>query len=400
MEYSTKIAKIEESKTIAVSAKAASLKKSGNNVISFGVGEPDFPTPELIKKAAGEAMQKNMTGYTSAAGLPELKAAVINKFAADYNFKYTMDEVIISNGGKQVLFNGLAAILNPGDEVIIPKPYWVSYPEIVKLAGGKPVFIETQKANNYKMTAADLTAHINNNTKAIILNSPSNPDGHFYSEAEIAALIDVLKNTELFIISDEIYDKLLYDNQQFVSLVQQYPELKARILVVNGMSKTYAMTGWRVGFGFANADWISNMAKIQSHTTSNVNTIAQYASKIALETDQLTKIIAERRQVFQQRRDLVADYLTEIPGLEFIKPQGAFYYFIDISALLGKKFDDKILNSSLDFADVLLEAVKVAVVPGVAFGMDNFIRISFALNEEDIKQGLTRLADFVEQLYN
>ena len=398
MEYSSEIAKIEESKTIAVSSKAKQLKEAGEDVIGFGAGEPDFPTPDFIKEAAVEAMKKGYTGYTSAAGLPMLKKAVVKKFAENYGFEYTTDEVIICNGGKQVLFNGLSAILDSGDEVLIPKPYWVSYPELVKLAGGKPVFIETQTENKYKLSPEELKESINENTKAIILNSPSNPDGHFYSIKETKALIEVLRDEDIFIISDEIYEKLLFNDKIFTSMIELFPELKDKILIVSGMSKTYSMTGWRVGFGYANSEWISNMAKIQSHTTSNVNTIAQYASAKALLNPELDEVIRQRNQVFEERRNLMGDLIAEIAELEAIKPEGSFYYFVNVSGVYGKNFEGKEIEGSVDFADLLLEEEKVAVVPGVAFGKDEYIRLSFAMSEQDIKVGIQRIKSFVEKL--
>jgi len=398
MNYSKKIAKIEQSKTIAVSSKANRLIAKGENVISFGAGEPDFPTPEFIKKAAVEAMDKGYTGYTSVSGLPKLKKAAVKHFASNYSYKYSTNEVIVCNGGKQVLYNALSAISNTEDEILIPKPYWVSYTEIVKLAGAKPVLIETKPENKFKLSAAELKNSITANTKAIIINSPSNPDGHFYSKSEIRDLIEVIIDKEIFIISDEIYDKLLYDGQEFSSMIEQFPELKDRILIVNGMSKTYSMTGWRVGFGFGSKKWIDRMAKIQSHTTSNVNTIAQYASAKALENQELEEVISERREIYQARRDLTAELLSDIKGLEAIKPAGAFYFFINISELISKKINGQEIKGSLSFSDLLLEEKKVAVVPGIAFGMDNYIRISFALSEDKIREGISRISDFVREL--
>ncbi len=398
MKYSARIAKIEESKTIAVSTEANRLTAAGEDVVSFGAGEPDFPTPDFIKEAAVEAMDKGYTGYTSASGLPELKEAAAAKFASDYSFKYSTEEVFVGNGGKQVLFNGLSAILEEGDEVLIPKPYWVSYPELVKLAGGKPVLIDTEAENNFKLQAAELKESLTDKTKAIIINSPSNPDGHFYSAKELSELLETLKERDIFIISDEIYDKLLYAESDFKSMIELFPELKERLLIVNGMSKSYSMTGWRVGFGFASKKWISSMTKIQSHTTSNVNTIAQYASAKALENPELETIIDERRAVYQKRRDLTAELLAEIEELSAIKPAGAFYFFIDISKLKGRKLNGKMIEGSLSFSDLLLKKNKVAVVPGIAFGMDDFVRISFALGEDRIREGIKRIADFVESL--
>ena len=398
MEYSARIAKIEESKTIAVSTEASRLTAAGEDVVSFGAGEPDFPTPDFIKESAVEAMDKGYTGYTSASGLPELKQAAVDKFALDYKYEFSTEEVIVCNGGKQVLFNGLSAILETGDEVLVPKPYWVSYPELIKLAGGTPVFIETEAKNSFKLRAAELKKSITENTKAVIINSPSNPDGHFYSPKELKELIEILLEENIFIISDEIYDKLLYDGRNFKSMIELFPELKERLLIVNGMSKTYSMTGWRVGFGFANKDWIKSMAKIQSHTTSNVNTIAQYASAKALGNNDLGKIIDQRRDVYQQRRDITAELLEGVEGLKAIKPAGAFYFFIDISELKAKKLNGKKIEGSLSFSDLLLKENKVAVVPGIAFGMDNFIRISFALGEDRIREGIKRIKDFVDSL--
>lgn len=398
MKYSARIAKIEESKTIAVSTKANKLKAMGEDIISFGAGEPDFPTPEFIKEAAVEAMEKGYTGYTAASGLPELKKAAVEKFAEDYSHQYSTEEVIVCNGGKQVLFNGLSAILTEGDEVIIPKPYWVSYPELVKLAGGKAVFADTKYENKYKLSAADLKENITENTKAVIINSPSNPDGHFYSKKELKELLAVIREKDIFVISDEIYDKLLYDRQKFSSMIEEFPDLEDRILIVNGMSKTYSMTGWRVGFGFANKDWIANMAKIQSHTTSNVNTIAQYASAKALKNKDLDQTIEDRKLVYQKRRDMAAEILAGIDKIKAIKPAGAFYFFVDISKLMGLKLNGEEITGSLSFSDLLLKEEKTAVVPGIAFGMDNFVRISFALGEERIKEGINRIADFVNKL--
>ncbi|MFW5749138.1 MAG: pyridoxal phosphate-dependent aminotransferase [Halanaerobium sp.] len=398
MKYSARIAKIEESKTIAVSTEANKLTAAGEDVVSFGAGEPDFPTPDFIKEAAVEAMKKGYTGYTSASGLPELKVAAVNKFAADYSDKYSTEEVIVCNGGKQVLFNGLSAILEAGDEVLVPKPYWVSYPELIKLAGGTPFFVTTEAENSFKLQAAELKKSITENTKAVIINSPSNPDGHFYSPAELEELIELLLEKDIFIISDEIYDKLLYDGKNFKSMIELFPELKEKLLIVNGMSKSYSMTGWRVGFGFANEKWISSMAKIQSHTTSNVNTIAQYASAKALENKELEKTIDERRGVYQQRRDITAELLADVEGLKAIKPAGAFYFFIDISELKAKKFNGKKIEGSLSFSDLLLKENKVAVVPGIAFGMDNFVRISFALSEDRIREGIKRIQEFIAKL--
>lgn len=398
MSYSAKIAKIEESKTIAVSSKANRLAAEGENIISFGAGEPDFPTPDFIKKAAVEAMEKGYTGYTAVSGLPELKEAVVKHFASNYSYQYTTDELIISNGGKQVLFNALSAITKENDEILIPKPYWVSYPEIVKLAGGKAVFIETSAENKYKVRAEELKNSITDQTKAIIINSPSNPDGHFYSKAEIKELIEVIIERDIFIISDEIYDKLLYDGKEFNSMIELFPQLKDRILIVNGMSKTYSMTGWRVGFGFANKKWVDIMAKIQSHTTSNVNTIAQYASAKALENQELETLIDERREIYQTRRNLTSELLADIKEIKTIKPDGAFYFFINISELISKKINGTEIKDSLSFTELLLEENKVAVVPGIAFGMDDFIRISFALSEAEIREGISRISAFIEKL--
>lgn len=398
MNYSERIENIEASKTIAVSVEANRLTAAGEDVVSFGMGEPDFPTPEFIKKAAEEAMRENYTGYTDVSGLPELKKAVIKHFASDYSFQYSTEEVIVCNGGKQVLFNALAAIINKGDEVLIPKPYWVSYPEIVKMVGGVPVFIETRAENKYKLEAADLKKSLTNKTKAIIINSPSNPDGHFYSKSEIKDLVEVIANEDLLIISDEIYDKLLYDKKQFSSMIELFPELKSRILIVNGMSKTYSMTGWRIGFGFANKHWINNMTKFQGHTTSNVNTIAQYASAQALESKELDDLIEERKLVYQKRRDLTFNLLSKIKEIKTIKPAGTFYFFIDVSKLIGKKSNGIEIEDSISFSELLLKENKVAVVPGIAFGMDNFIRISFALSEERIREGIKRIEEFVTNL--
>lgn len=398
MDFSRRNSLIKKSQTIAVSNLASALIAQGEDVISFGAGEPDFPTPAYICNSAAEAMEKGFTRYTPAEGLKKLRLAAANRFARDYGFQYDEDEVIASNGAKQVLYNIFQALLNTDDEVIIPKPYWVSYPEMVKLADGNPVFVNTDRNNHFKLTARQLEQRINDRTKAVIVNNPSNPDGRFYTEDELLSLCKVVEKNDILLISDEIYEKFLFDGLTFKSLISLRPDLKNNIFIVNGMSKTYSMTGWRLGFGFGNKELIANMAKIQSHSTSNPNSITQYASLKALENENLDNLIKERAVRYEERRNKMLPYMDKIKELSYVKPKGAFYLFVDISKLIGKTYNESKIKGSIDFSKSLLDAEKVAVVPGAGFGMDNFIRMSFVLSEEDILEGIDRIAAFVDKL--
>ncbi|MGM0603331.1 MAG: pyridoxal phosphate-dependent aminotransferase [Bacillota bacterium] len=398
MNFSSRNSLINKSQTIAVSNLASDLKAEGEDVISFGAGEPDFPTPAYICNAAASAMEKGYTLYTPAEGLKKLRQAAASRFAEDYGFQFADDEIIAANGAKQVLYNIFQALLDSGDEVIIPKPYWVSYPEMVKLAGGKPVFVKGKREQHFKLSADLLDDTITDRTKALIVNNPSNPDGRVYTEEELLALCEVVEKNDILLISDEIYEKFLFDGLNFKSIIALRPDMKDNLFIVNGMSKTYSMTGWRLGFGFGNKELIANMSKIQSHSTSNPNSITQYASFKALENKNLNGLIKERSRIYEERRDKMLSHMDKIEKLSYIRPQGAFYLFVDISSVLGSRYNGKEIEGSVEFSEALLAEEKVAVVPGSGFGMDDYIRMSFVLSEEDILAGIDRIDRFVKNL--
>lgn len=385
---SEKALKIAPSLTLEISAMAAALKSKGVNVIGFGVGEPDFETPENIKNAAIEAINQGQTRYTPTAGMPELRKAVCEKFKRDNGLDYEPENIVVSSGAKQSLSNAFTAILNPGDEVIIASPYWVSYPESVKLAGGVPVIVETAEENGFKFDIDDLKNAVNEKTKAIILNSPGNPTGTVYSEEELKAIAEVAVENNIFVVSDEIYEKLIYDGKH-VSIASFGDEIKDLTIVVNGMSKAYAMTGWRIGFTASNKEIAKLMSNIQGHITSNPNSIAQYASIEGLRGDQ--SAVESMREEFEKRKNYACERVNEIKGLSCIKPKGAFYIMINISEYLGKTVQGMEIKDSLDFTKLVLEKGNVAVVPGIAFGSDKFVRLSYATSMENIKEGLNRI---------
>lgn len=385
---SEKALKIAPSLTLEISAMAAALKSKGVNVIGFGVGEPDFETPENIKNAAIEAINQGQTRYTPTAGMPELRKAVCEKFKRDNGLDYEPENIVVSSGAKQSLSNAFTAILNPGDEVIIASPYWVSYPESVKLAGGVPVIVETAEENGFKFDIDDLKNAVNEKTKAIILNSPGNPTGTVYSEEELKAIAEVAVENNIFVVSDEIYEKLIYDGKH-VSIASFGDEIKNLTIVVNGMSKAYAMTGWRIGFTASNKEIAKLMSNIQGHITSNPNSIAQYASIEGLRGDQ--SAVESMREEFEKRKNYACKRVNEIKGLSCIKPKGAFYIMINISEYLGKTVQGMEIKDSLDFTKLVLEKGNVAVVPGIAFGSDKFVRLSYATSMENIKEGLNRI---------
>ncbi len=385
------LANIKASPTIAVAMKAAELKAQGKNIISLGMGEPDFDTPNNIKDAAINAIKKGDTKYTAVDGTAELKKAIINKFARENQLEYQPNQIIVSTGAKQVIYNALIATINSGDEVIIPAPYWVSYPDMVLLAGGKPVIVETSASNNFKMTPSDLAGKITAKTKWLLLNSPSNPTGACYDASELHELALVLKeHPNLYILCDDIYEHLIFDNLKFTTLPQLVPELKSRCLVVNGVSKAYAMTGWRIGYGAGDAKLVKAMAVIQSQSTSSPCSISQAASVEALNGNQ--DYVVNSKKVFEKRRNLVVDALNNIDGIKCNKPNGAFYVFPSCLGLYGKKTTaGKVINDDNDFASYLLEEALVAVVPGVAFGASGFFRISYAASEEFLLDSLNRI---------
>ena len=396
MQLSKKAGNISPSITLSITAKANELKKQGVDVVSFGAGEPDFNTPENIINAAIKAMKDGKTKYTPAGGILELKETICKKFKKDNNLDYKPSQITISTGAKQCLANAFMAILNPGDEVLIPIPYWVSYPELVKLADGVPVFVETKKENNYKYTVEDLEKAVTDKTKAILINSPNNPTGTIYHEDELLKIADFAKKHNLLIVSDEIYEKLIYDGKKHVSIASLNEDAFNRTLVINGVSKTYAMTGWRLGYIAASEEITKIMTSIQSHMTSNVNTIAQYATIEALNgpVEELKNMVSE----FENRRNFMVDKLSKISGVSIIKPSGAFYIMVDISDYFNTVFKGQKIENSLDFAKVLLDEEKVAVIPGAGFGLDNYIRLSYATSMKVIETGIDRISTFLSKI--
>lgn len=396
MLLSKKAEQISPSITLAITAKAKKMKADGIDVIGFGAGEPDFNTPKNIQDAAIKAIQEGMTRYTAASGIIELKQAIIQKLNKENNLTYIPSQIIVSTGAKQSLANVFQAILNPGDEVLIGVPYWVSYPELVKLADGEPVYVETKENNAFKLTIESLNKALTSRTKAIVLNSPNNPTGTVYTKEELIEIANFAKTNNLIIISDEIYEKLLYGSNGHISIASLSEDAYNRTIVINGVSKAYAMTGWRIGYAAASTDMVALMSNIQSHTTSNPNSIAQYASVEALngQQDDVCKMIEQ----FKHRRDYMVERINSINNLSCIKPEGAFYVMVNISDVLNKSIDGKVIKDSLTFSDILLEKEKVAVIPGIAFGVDNFIRLSYATSMENIKNGLDRIARFVENI--
>jgi len=372
--------------------KAADLKAQGKDIISLGMGEPDFDTPQNIKDYAIQAIKNGETKYTAVDGTAVLKNAIIKKFKRENNLDYTANEISVSTGAKQVIYNALIATLNPGDEVLIPAPYWVSYPDMVLLGNGIPVIIEANSKNNFKISASDLEKKISNKTKWLLLNSPSNPTGACYSETELRAIADILlKHPHVHILSDDIYEHLIFDNLKFLTLAQIEPKLKERTLVVNGVSKAYAMTGWRIGYGAGPAKLIKAMGIIQSQSTSCPSSIGQAASVEALNGTQ--DFIKPNFLLFQKRRDMVVKMLNEIDGINCNIPNGAFYVFPSCAGLYGRKTPQgKIINDDNDFATYLLEEALVAVVPGIAFGAKDFFRISYAASDEFLLNAMNRIA--------
>lgn len=394
MELSRKGKKISSSVTLAITAKAKMLKEQGVDVVSFGAGEPDFNTPENIQEAGISAIKKGLTRYTPASGILELKEAICKKLNSDNNLLYKPSQIVISNGAKHGLYNALMAICNPGDEIIVPIPYWVSYPELVKLADGIPVYVETKEEDNFKYTKAGLLSAISNKTKAIILNSPNNPTGVAYTRSELEMISELAIKHDLIIISDEIYEKLVYDETKHISIASLNEDIKKRTIVLNGVSKAYAMTGWRIGYTASEEEIAKIMSNIQSHATSNPNSIAQYASVEALNGPQ--DAIELMRKEFEKRRNYMVEKINSIPNISCNKPDGAFYVMINISKLIGKTIKGVEVNNSVELCTALLEVEKVAAIPGAGFGADNYIRLSYATSLENIIEGLNRIERFLK----
>ena len=389
---------IKPSPTMAVTKMAAEMKAAGQDIIGLGAGEPDFDTPDHIKNAAIEAIKNGETKYTAVDGTPALKKAIAKKFYKDNSIKYNIDEIIVSVGGKQVLYNALMSSINPGDEVIIPSPFWVSYPDMVSLAGGVPIIVEGKEKNNFKIQPDDIRDKISTKTKWIIINSPSNPTGSSYSAEELRDIGNLLLEYEnIFVMSDDIYEKIIYDDFKFFSLAEIVPELKDRILTVNGVSKAYAMTGWRIGYAGGPKHLITAMSKLQSQSTSNPSSISQAAALAALEGPE--EFLLERNERFKTRRNMVVKMLNECNGLSCIKPSGAFYVYPSCSGIIGKSSKEgKLIENSIDFSAYLLESVGVAVVPGSAFGADPFFRISYATSDSILEEACNRIKKACEQL--
>ena len=382
------------SMTLAMSAKSAEMKAAGEKVINFGVGEPDFITPEHIIQAAKDAMDAGYTKYVAAAGLPALKKAVCKKFARENGLEYDPSQIVISNGGKHAILNAVAAVVEEGDEVIIPSPYWLTYPEVVRFFGGVPVYVPTTRENGFKMTAEQLEAAITPKTAMLIFNSPCNPTGAVYSEEEIKAIAAVCEKHELCVLSDEMYEKLIYDGLKHYSIAQVSPKMKELTILVNGVSKSYAMTGWRLGYLAASAPVAKAIGSFQSHATSNVNTITQYAALAALEGDQ--QPLEDMVKAFAGRRLKMLEILDGYKslGLDYVKPEGAFYVMLVVDKFYGKSCGAKKIEGSMDFSMELLAEQKVAATPGICFGDDSCIRLSYALSLEEMEEGLCRIKDF------
>ena len=396
LQISNRCRSISPSPTLVIDSKAKAMKKKGIDVVGFGAGEPDFDTPEYIRNAAKAALDKGMTRYTPSSGTLELRTAICEKLKRDNGLEYEPDQIVVSNGAKHSLFNICQTILDPGDEVIIPEPFWVSYPELVQIAGGVPVMVHGHEENDFLVSADDMKPYITPRTKAIILNSPNNPNGCVWPREMLEGIARLAVENQLFVISDEIYEKLVYDGEKHVSIASLGEEIKAQTFVVNGFSKAYAMTGWRLGYCAGPTNVMKAVGALQSHATSNPNSIAQYAGYVALSggDDIIAAMVAE----FDRRRKHIVSRINAIPGLSCRMPKGAFYVMMNISELIGAAQGDKVIRSSTDFAELLLENAKVAVVPGLGFGSDMHVRLSYATSMENIDRGLDRIAQFVGSL--
>ncbi|MBO5525502.1 MAG: pyridoxal phosphate-dependent aminotransferase [Clostridia bacterium] len=396
MSIAKRMLSISPSLTLAVSAKAKAMKEAGENVISFGVGEPNFNTPDHIIAAGISAMEQGYTKYTPSSGLPALRKLICEKFRKDNGLDYEPSQIIVSNGAKHSIFNAVFALLDEGDEVIIPAPYWVTYPEIVKVVGGVPVSVMGDRANGFKVTAEAIEQAITPKTKMLILNSPSNPTGAVYSEEEIRAIAAVCEKAGIYVLSDEIYEKLIYSDVKPFSIACVSDYMKEHTIVINGVSKTYAMTGWRVGYLAAPKEIAKAIDSFQSHATSNASSISQHATIAALKGDEAK--VKEMVDIFHERRDKMMEILDAHPILSYVKPDGAFYVMLTVDNCYGKSYHGKRIDGSVAFCDALLDAEKVATVPGIAFGDDGCVRLSYALSMEDMVEGLQRICHFVDSL--
>lgn len=390
MKLSKLALKLKPSATVTITAKAKALKAQGIDVIGFGAGEPDFDTPDNIKESGIDAIQSGFTKYTAPGGIDKIKEAIIHRIKEDYNLEYDKSEIMVSCGAKHTLYNITQVLIDKGEEVIIPSPYWVTYPEQVSIAGGKPVIIDTDEKSGFKISAKDLEEKITDKTKAIILNYPSNPTGSTYTKQELIDIVSVALDSNLIIITDEIYDKIIYDDISHTPIPTLSKKAKENSLLVNGVSKAYSMTGWRIGYVAGNRDVVKAMNNLQGQCTSNPTTISQYAAIEAFNGNQ-NKVEVMRKE-FEIRKNYIVNELNQIDGITCFEPQGAFYVFPNVSSYYGKKYEGKTINNSLDLTEFLLEEAKVAVIPGIEFGADNYIRISFAVSTEEIKEGISRIS--------
>ena len=392
----SRVASISPSLTLAISAKAKAMKQAGENVVSFGVGEPDFNTPQHIIEAAKNALDNGQTKYTPSSGLLPLRKAICEKFERDNGLSYQPSQIIVSSGAKHSIFNVCYALLDDGDEVIIPQPYWLTYPEVVKVCGGVPKYLPCKKENKYKFSAEELKAAITPKTKMLIFNSPSNPTGAVYSEQEVREIAKVCEEAEIFVLADEIYEKLCYNGVKPFSIAKCSEKMKDLTITVNGVSKTYAMTGWRIGYLAAPADVAEVIDSFQSHATSNACSISQAATLAALNSPETE--VQNMVNVFASRREKLLRLIEEIDGVEAVEPDGAFYAMLVVGGLYGKSYQGKTITNSVEFADALLESKKVATVPGISFGADDCLRLSYSLSDADIETGLQRIKEFVSEL--
>ena len=395
MRVSERAQAIPPSATLAVTSRAKELKAKGIDIVDFGAGEPDFDTPDFIKEAAIKALKAGKTKYTAESGIVELRTAIAAKLEKENGLKYTPEQIIVNIGGKHSVYEAMQATLDPGDEVILPVPYWVTYPETIKLAGAVPKIIQTDKKNSYKVTPAQLRKAITKKTSMLVLNSPSNPGGFTYTPEELAELAKVLEGTKVVVLSDEIYEKLIYGNTKFMSFASLSKDAYDRTLTLNGLSKTFSMTGWRLGYAAGPLEVIKAMGRLQSHMTSNAVTFAQYAAIAALSNDGGT--VEKMRTEFERRAKYMARRLNSIEGVECSEPTGAFYCFPDVSSHYGRTINGEEIGGSMDFARALLEQANVALVPGLPFGCDNNVRLSFACSIEQITKGLDRLEKWLGQ---
>jgi aspartate aminotransferase len=395
---SQRIQKVKPSATLQITAKAKEMRAAGQDVIGLGAGEPDFDTPDHIKKAAIKALNNGFTKYTAVGGIPELKNAIIKKFKKENNLKYEADQIVVTVGGKQAFYNMAQAMLDAGDEVIIPAPYWVSYPDMVLLADATPVIVKTKESNRLKMVPAELKKALTKKTKMVIINSPSNPTGSSYSADELHALGEVLKDyPDVYVVSDDIYEKIIYDGFEHFTFAEACPELKDRSIILNGVAKAYSMTGWRIGYAAGPVEIIKAMTKIQSQSTSCATSFAQVAAAAAIGGSQ--KCVKPMVKAFRKRRDYVVKTLNNIPGITCLTPEGSFYVYPNVGGLLGKKTaNGKVIKTTIDLAAHLLETKGVALVPGSAFGLDPYVRISFATSMADLKEALKRINAVAKEL--